>query len=555
MTFFIREKGNSRSYRSVLKRLSLFGIFLLLAAMPLVIFLTGQQQEVRERAASNTIPSFTHVFLIMMENHDYSQIIGSSAAVYINSLANQYGLATNYKAITHPSLPNYIALTSGSTQGITSDCNTCSTNAQSIFEELEKTGKTWKAYMESMPSNCATGDSGSYVQHHNPPVYYTNLRSSGSCAKNDVSYTPFHTDLASDKVGNFNFIVPNNSNDMHSGTIQAGDAWLQQEVPAILNSNAYKQNGLLIITWDEGLKGTNTTNQVATIIISPSGKSGFKSSTAYTHYSLLRTIADGLGVSPLGQSATAIPMSDFFSGVQPSITSPTSITTPQPTSSRGTPTPIPTNPPSPTGEITATPILTQQVTPPSTDTIFSLSLILPGVGAGGGNMHPLHPIRDITLWLYNLGTRQLTTKKDSIIFDGSSFINPTIDVGTIPSGNYQLFVKSDQFLITRLSQSASTSTISLQSGQKVILPPSPLLSGDIAPQQKGQKTNYGDNILDIQDYNLLLSCYGAKAQSSTCMNKQAADLDDNGIIDAIDYNLLLRAFATTTQGDTIPGLR
>jgi len=187
---------------------------------------------------------------------------------------------------------------------------------------------------------------------------------------------------------------------------------------------------------------------------------------------------------------------------------------------------------------------------PQTDTLLSLSVILPGIGfSEGGNLHPLHPIRPFTLWIYNLTTHKLIIKHDTLTFDGNFFINPSLNVGNLPSGNYQLFLKTNQSLVTRLSQNNS-STISIQNGQTITVPPATLLSGDIAPQRS--QTDYGDNILDINDYNLLLSCYGAKAMSSSCQNKQAADLNDDGIVDAVDYNLLLRGFAVSRQGDTIP---
>jgi len=249
------------------------------------------------------------IFLIVMENHDYSQIIGNSAAPYINTLSQQYALSANYQAITHPSLPNYFALVTGETI-IPNDCNNCiGQKAPTIADQLEKVGKTWKGYIESMPKSCALNDAGPYVQRHNPFVYFSSLQTSGTCAKNDVSYTNFHSDLASGSVGNFNFIVPNVDNDMHDGTIQQGDNWLKQEVPQILNSSAYKNNGVLMITWDEG---TDNSNQIVTLVISPLGKKSFTSKVSYTHYSLLRTIENAFGLPPLGNAANASAMSDMF---------------------------------------------------------------------------------------------------------------------------------------------------------------------------------------------------------------------------------------------------
>lgn len=329
------------------KQITLLFSILLLIALPIFLLAVNKINEFRERAAGTSIPSFSHVFVIIMENHSVSQIAGSSSAPYINQLISQYGYAANYQALFHPSLPNYIALTSGGNQGITTDCDSCRVSAPSIFDELEKAGKTWKAYMESMPSNCAGADASPYLHHHNPPAYYSSLLSSGSCAKNDVAYTQFSSDLASGNIANFVWILPNANNDMHNGNIQQGDTWLSQEVPKILASSAYQQNGLLVITFDEGDKNLSP-NQVVTIIISPLGKQAYKSTIAYTHYSLLRTISDGLGVQPLGSSASTNPMSDFFNtGNNPS-----------PTSGNGTPTatPAPCVMPSMTPGVTPTQI-------------------------------------------------------------------------------------------------------------------------------------------------------------------------------------------------------
>src|SRR5262249_46476611 len=136
-------------------------------------------------AATGSVPAFDHIFTIMMENHSYSEIIGNSSAPYINSLASQYGLASNYFAVAHPSLPNYLASTGASTFGITSDCTTCFVNAPNIaVDRVEASGRTWKGYMESMPSPCFVGDASPYAQKHDPFIYYDDIRlNSTECNK------------------------------------------------------------------------------------------------------------------------------------------------------------------------------------------------------------------------------------------------------------------------------------------------------------------------------------------------------------------------------------
>jgi phospholipase C len=259
-----------------------------------------------------------------MENHSYSDIIGNTAqAPYINTLAGQCGLATDYHNVSHPSLPNYIAGTSGlavsSLSAFTSDCSPskrCSTSAAGIFGQ----GETWKAYEESMPSNCDTSNSGEYAVRHNPPPYYTTL---SSCSTRDVPYSQLAADLSANTLPAFSFITPNLIDDMHDGTIAQGDSWLSANVPTILNSSAYTSGSTaLFITWDEGSGGSSgencagtTTDQschVATLVISPSTAAGTSSATLFNHYSLLGTAEQLLGLPLLGQAASTATMTSAF---------------------------------------------------------------------------------------------------------------------------------------------------------------------------------------------------------------------------------------------------
>ena len=269
-----------------------------------------------------TAPSYKHVIWIWMENHSYNTIIGSSQAPYINSLATECGLATNYHNISHPSLPNYVSATSGlgykSIAKFDADCDPvpgCTTKAKSIFAQ----GETWKAYEESMPANCAKADSGEYAVRHDPPPYYTTLK---GCTKFDVPYTKLASDLAAGKLPAFSFITPNLIDDMHDGTIADGNKWLSKNLPTIFNSAEYKSGSTAVfITWDEGEGGTsntcatNTTDvgcHVATLVISPSTKAGTKSATLFNHYSLLGTAEQLHGLPKLGKAATARTMTAAF---------------------------------------------------------------------------------------------------------------------------------------------------------------------------------------------------------------------------------------------------
>jgi phosphatidylinositol-3-phosphatase len=270
--------------------------------------------------------TYQHVIWIFMENHSLGDIIGNtSQAPYINSLAAECGLATNYHNTTHPSLPNYLAATSGLAQGSLPvlsylDCSPsffCRTSAASIFGQ----GESWKAYQESMPSNCDKSGSGEYKVSHNPAVYYTSL---SGCASRDVPYTQLAADLAGGALPAFSFITPNLIDDMHDGTIAQGDAWLASNLPAILNSAPYRAGTTAVfITWDEGSGGypiedcddtgtTDTSCIVPAIVISPSTLAGTISKAFFDHYSLLGTTEALLGLPKLGSAASSPAMTAAF---------------------------------------------------------------------------------------------------------------------------------------------------------------------------------------------------------------------------------------------------
>jgi hypothetical protein len=267
------------------------------------------------------VPTFSHIFVIVMENHEYGSVIGRPEAPYVNSLAATYGLATNYYAASHPSLPNYFALTAGSTFGIASDCTTCYVTATNIADQVESSGRSWKAYMEDMPAPCYMGSSsGNYAMKHNPFMYYTDIRNNPArCAAHVVPFAQFGVDMSSGQVPNFVWITPNMCNDTHDCPVSTGDAWLGNIVPRITGSAAFRNGGLLFITWDEGSSNASCCGDawgghVATLVISPRSISGFRSSTAENHYSLLRTIEDGFQLGHLGAAAWSsnVPLREYF---------------------------------------------------------------------------------------------------------------------------------------------------------------------------------------------------------------------------------------------------
>jgi phospholipase C len=267
-----------------------------------------------------------HVIFIVLENHSYGAILGSSQAPYFNTLATDCGVATNYHNVTHPSLPNYIALTSGlplsSLHEFVPDCSpssSCDTSTKSIFGQ----GESWKSYEESMPSTCDHSNSGNYAVRHNPAAYYTTL---GGCSSNDVSYSHLASDLSHNQLPAFSFVTPNLIDDMHNGTVADGNSWMSHNLPTILNSSEYKNGSTVIfITFDEGSDvgsyangencATNTSDtscHLPTFVISPSTRAGARSGTLFNHYSLLGTAEQLLHLSKLGQAASYPTMVSAF---------------------------------------------------------------------------------------------------------------------------------------------------------------------------------------------------------------------------------------------------
>jgi hypothetical protein len=243
----------------------------------------------------------------VFENHGYSRIVGRPAAPNFNRLIKQGALSTASHGVTHPSLPNYLAILGGSTFRITTDCSpaACPVNATNLASLLSAHGRTWKGYMESMPARCGTTSTASYAVKHDPFVYFNNIRRTSLC-RNVVAYTQLATDLRTDATTpRFAFVTPNICNDMHDCSVATGDAWLGRFATRVMNSPAWKtKRSLLVVTFDEdeGAEG----NRIATFVVgSPVRKSvpaGRRSTVAYNHYNLLRTLEHYLGLPTLGRA-------------------------------------------------------------------------------------------------------------------------------------------------------------------------------------------------------------------------------------------------------------
>jgi phosphatidylinositol-3-phosphatase len=262
-------------------------------------------------------PTFSHVVVVVEENHSYSDVIGSSAMPYLNSLASQFGLATQYFANGHPSMPNYLMLTTGQME--TFDDNFSGTiSDDNVVRELVNAGKSWKAYEESIPSaGYLGGDVAPYVRRHNPFSYLSDVQNDPSQATNIVPFSQFASDLSSNTLPQFSFISPDVNDDAHNGTLAAADSWLQSNLAPLLASSTFQNSGLLIITFDES-EVTDLDHgggHVATVVISSKSKMKYQSQTEYQHQSTLRLVLAASGVDKFpGLAGTASDMTEFFTG-------------------------------------------------------------------------------------------------------------------------------------------------------------------------------------------------------------------------------------------------
>lgn len=250
-------------------------------------------------------PTYRHVVWIVMENKSYDSIIGSEDAPYVNALARRCGVAANFFAENHPSAPNYVAMTSGDTQGLSEDQDPSAypIDAPSIFSQLGSGG--WRGLAESMPTNCRLRFFGpDYYARHNPAAYYANIRP--DCRRYDV---PLRREP--DLSARFTFISPGSCHSMHTCGASVGDAWLGRFMPKIFSSAEYRAGDTAVfLTWDES---DGSENRVPTLVIAPSVHRGTVSHVRFDHYSLLRTTEELLGLQPfLGRAAGARSMRAAF---------------------------------------------------------------------------------------------------------------------------------------------------------------------------------------------------------------------------------------------------
>ena len=267
-------------------------------------------------------PVVDQVLVIWEENHNYGNVIGNRQAPELNRLARQCGLATAYSSTTHPSLPNYLEMTSGlSYTGWpwVTDCDaysTCTTSAPSIFSELSSSGRQWRSYAEDMGQNCQHQSSGLYAARHNPAVYY-NAVYRDCRAWDQPMGTPtkglLHDALAAGPTVPLVTVSPDVEDDMHSGSVAQADQWLGRWLPQMVASPAYRTGHMaVIVAWDEGSGSGNYPSHVPLIVMSASTPSGARSAAPYNDFSVLRTLGQLVGAPAPGRAAHAVSLVGAF---------------------------------------------------------------------------------------------------------------------------------------------------------------------------------------------------------------------------------------------------
>lgn len=255
------------------------------------------------------------VVLVVEENHAFSSVINNSSMPYLNSLASQHALATQYFADTHPSIGNYMMMTSG--QIVTNDDTfNGPVSVDNIVRHLVQANKTWKAYAESLPSvGYIGGDAYPYLHRHNPLSYFTDVTNSATQQQNLVPFTEFAADLKNGQLPSFSFVTPNALDDAHDGSLQQADGWLQSNIDPLLSSPQFQQGGVLIVVFDESVD-TDTAHgggHIAMVVAGPLVKKGFQTATLYQHENLLKFIATYLGIdTSIGTAGSASAMGELL---------------------------------------------------------------------------------------------------------------------------------------------------------------------------------------------------------------------------------------------------
>lgn len=278
---------------------------------------------------AQTVPRSSHVWVIAEENHSYEDIVGNPQMPFYNQLIHQYGVATQFYADQHSSLPALMWFVAGAPVEPNNDTVSCQHDEDNVVRELLKKGYDWRSYQETLPyagfQGLYGGEGSAYYRRHNPLIDFKDVCPGTGQDKNSAPLYQMQTDFQNDKTPNFAYITPNVDEDAHNGTLKEADQWLQSNVPDILARPEFSPggDGILFVVWDEGNLSTDNRcsatvshgcgGRTATLVIGPRVKAGYESTVTYHNENVLKTVCAAMGLSPCpGAAQDAEPMADFF---------------------------------------------------------------------------------------------------------------------------------------------------------------------------------------------------------------------------------------------------
>jgi hypothetical protein len=260
-------------------------------------------------AAVPRVPQFEHVVVVVFENKESGRVIGNRQAPTFNAYARSGARLTHYYAVTHPSLPNYMALVSGSTHGITTNCTACVIAARSLADTIEAAGREWKTYAEGLPAPGFLGAAdGRYAKKHNPFAYFRSVAADQVRRDRIVPVTELEVDLGAQQLPDFSLVVPDLCNSMHDCPVSVGDAWLRRTIPPLL-----KLPGTVVfVLFDEGASRVRGGGHIAALALGTAVRPRSRFTAITSHYGVLRTIEEAWGLPFLGRSAKVKPITGIW---------------------------------------------------------------------------------------------------------------------------------------------------------------------------------------------------------------------------------------------------
>lgn len=277
----------------------------------LIVFLAAVLACTAGAAAPPRIPDFDHVVVVVFENREVSSVLGTRQARTFNLYARVYANLTRYHGVTHPSLPNYIALVSGSTHGIRDNCTECVVSAPSLVDSLEAAGRSWKTYAEGLPSAGFLGPryvKGRYAKKHNPFVYFRSVIETPARLARVVPVEQLMVDFRTKQMPDFSLVVPDLCNSMHDCSVAVGDAWLRRTVGPLL----HLPKTVIFILFDEGTTDLRGGGHMPALALGAAVRPHVRYTRILGHYATLRTIEDAWKLPRLGQSARARPIAGIW---------------------------------------------------------------------------------------------------------------------------------------------------------------------------------------------------------------------------------------------------